>query len=167
MQNNISEKKPFDIIILVIDNHRSIRPLISIKSIFLELNGLSLIVGRLTNLNHTKNESYSDNYNMDRENNEISQTEKMPPIKLNCIESKSHDSIYSKNYRNIRDRIGIQQPLSDDLKGPINNFNISRVGDEVTWIGKMPQINPDYTKSKNYSDNYDSNDNSNLIGNEE
>ncbi len=56
----------------------------------------------------------------------------MPPTNPNRTESKSHGDICSKNLRDINKEVNIQQLLSDDSKGPINNLDIGRVGDEVT-----------------------------------
>ena len=91
----------------------------------------------------------------------------MPPTDFNYTKSKSHGNICSKNYHNINNRVGIQELLSDDSKVPINNCNIGKVGDEVTWTEKMLPINLDCIESKNHCNNCDSNRNGNRVGDEE
>lgn len=56
----------------------------------------------------------------------------MLPTNPDYIESKSHSNICNKNYRNISDGVGIQELLSNNSKSPIDNYNIGRVGDEMT-----------------------------------
>ncbi len=60
----------------------------------------------------------------------------------------------------------VQQLLSDDSKDPINNCDISRVGDEVTWTKKMPPTNTNCTKSKSHGDNCNSNRNGDRVDGE-
>ena len=92
---------------------------------------MSPLVSLSTNPNHTKDESYSDNCDIGRESNEVSWTKEMPPINPDYTKSKSHSDICSKNHRNISDRIGIQELLSDNSKSLIDNCDIGRV-DEMT-----------------------------------
>lgn len=89
----------------------------------------------------------------------------MPATNLNCTENKSHGDFCSKNYYNISNGVGIQQFLLDDSKHPINNYDIGRVGDEMTLTKEMPSIDFNCTKSKSHGDNYDSNYNGNRVGN--
>ncbi len=126
-----------------------------------------MLVGPPTNLNRTKSESHSDNCGIDKESNKVSWIEKIPPTNPNRTKNKSHDDIYSKNYRNISDRVGVQQLLSDDSKGSIDNCNIGRVGDEVTWTKKMPPTDLDCTESESHGDNCDNNRDSDRVGGEE
>ena len=42
--------------------------------------------------------------------------------------------------------------MSDDLKGPIDNYDIDRI-DELIWIEEMSPTNPNWTKSKSYTNN--------------
>ncbi len=88
----------------------------------------------------------------------------MPPTDPDRTESESHDDICSKNYCDISDRVGVQEPMSDNLKGPIDNSDIGRVGDEVTWTEEMPPTDPDHTESKSLGDNCDSNHDGNRVG---
>ncbi len=92
--------------------------------------------------------------------------EEIPPTDPNCIESKSHGDICSKNYRDISDGVGVQQFWSDDSKGPIDNFDIGRVDDEMTWTEEIPPTNSDRTKNKSHGDNCDSNRNGNKVDGE-
>ncbi len=69
---------------------------------------------------------------MGRESNEVSWTEEMPLTNPNCTESESHGDICSKNHCDISDRVSFQQLLLDNSKGPIDNFDIGKLGDEVT-----------------------------------
>ncbi len=101
---------------------------------------------------------------MGREGNEVSWTEEMPPSNLDHTESKSHGYICSKNHRDISDRVGVQQLLSDNSKSLIDNCDIGRVGDEVTWTEEMPLTDPDRTKSESHSDNCDSNRDGDIVG---
>ncbi len=132
LQSNAPERRLFDLVVPAIDYHRPIRPPIPTKSIFLWLDGLSLLVGPPTNLNRIERESYSDNCNMGKESNEVSWTEEMPPSDPDRTESENHGDICNKNHRDISDGVGVQQLLSDDSKSPIDNCDIGRVGDEVT-----------------------------------
>ncbi len=104
---------------------------------------------------------------MSRDGNKVSWTEEMPPTDPNHTRSKSHGDICSKNHRDINDGVGVQQLLSDNLKDPINNFDIGKVFDEVTWTKKMPPPNPDRTKSESYGDNYDNNRDGDRVGGKE
>ncbi len=97
----------------------------------------------------------------------MSWTEEMPPTDLDRTESKVHGDICSKNHCNISDGVGVQQLLLDDSKGPIDNFDISRVGDEVTWTEEMLPTDPNRTKSKNPGDNCNSNRDGDRVGDEE
>ena len=128
---------------------------------------MSPLVDLPTNPNRTKNKSHSNNYDIDKEDNEVSWTEKMPSTNPNCTKSKSHSDICSKNHYNISDEVDIQELLSDNSKGPINNCDIGRIGDEMIWTKKMPSTDPNCTESKSHSDNCDSNHNGNRIGSEE
>ncbi len=91
----------------------------------------------------------------------------MLPTDSDRTKSKSYGDICSKNHHNISDRVGIQELLLDDSKDLINNRDIGRVDNEVTWIEEMPPTNPNRTKSKSYSDNLNSNCDSNRIGGKE
>ncbi len=97
----------------------------------------------------------------------MSWTEEMPPSDPDYTESESHGDICGKNYRDISDGVGIQQVLSDNSKGPIDNCDIGKVGDEMTWTEEMSPTDCDRTKSKNHGDNCDSNRNGDIIGGEE
>ncbi len=94
-------------------------------------------------------------------------TEEIPLIDPDCTESESHGDIYSKNHCNISDGVGIRQLLSNDSKDPIDNCDIGRVGDEVTWIEEISPTDPNCTKSKSHSNNCDSNRNGDRVGGEE
>ncbi len=126
-----------------------------------------MLVGPPTDPNRTKNESHSDNCDIDREGNEVSWTEEMPLSDPDRTESESHDDICSKNHRDISDGVGVQQLLSDNSKGLIDNCDIGRVGDEVTWTKEMPPIDLDHTESESHGDNCDSNRDSDIVGGEE
>ncbi len=165
--SNAPERRLFDLSISAIDYHRPIRPPRPIESIFLWLDELNPLVGPHTNPNRTKSESYSDNCDIDREGNKVSWTEEMLSTDPNCIESESHGDICSKNPRNISDGVGVQQLLLDDSKGPIENCDISRVGDKMTWTEEVPSTNPDCTESESHGDNCNSNRNSDRVGVEE
>ncbi len=91
----------------------------------------------------------------------------MPPTDRDRTESESHGDICRKNYQDISDRVGIQQFLSDNSNGLINNCDIGRVGDEMTWIEEMPPPDPNRTESKSHGDNYDSNRDGDRVGGEE
>ncbi len=132
MRSVAHERRQIDLAVSAIDYHRPIRPPTPTKSIFLWLDGLSPLVGLPTDLNRTESKSHSDNCDMGREGNEVSWIEEMPPSDPDRTESESHGDICSKNYRNISDGVGVQQLLSDDSKSPIDNYDIGRVGDEVT-----------------------------------
>ncbi len=131
------------------------------------LDGLSPFVGPPTDPNHTKSESYTDNSDMGREGNEVSWTEEMSQTNPDRNKSESHSNICSKNHRDISDRVGIQQLLSDNSKSPINNCDICRVGDEVTWTEEMPSTDPDCIKSKSHGDNCDSNHDGDIVDGQE
>ncbi len=81
----------------------------------------------------------------------------MPSTNPDCTKNKSHGDIYGRNYRNISDGVGVQKLLSNDSKGLINNGDIDRVSDEVTWIEEMLSNNPNCIESKSYSDNNNKN----------
>ena len=72
VQSNASEKQLFDLAVSAIDYYWPIRLPILTKLIFLELEGLSLLVSLSTKLNYTKSKSHSDNCNMGRESNKVS-----------------------------------------------------------------------------------------------
>ncbi len=91
----------------------------------------------------------------------------MPPTNLNRTESESYSDICSKNHRDISDGVSIQQLLLDNSKSPIDNCDIGRVGDEMTWTEKMPSTNPNHTKSKSHGDNCNNNRDGNRVGSEE
>ncbi len=97
----------------------------------------------------------------------MSWTEEMPLSVPDCTKSKSHGDICSKKHRDISQRVCIQQLLSNDLKDPIDNCDIGRVGTEVTWTEEMPPTDPDCTKSESHSNNYDNNRNGGIVGGEE
>ncbi len=104
---------------------------------------------------------------MGRESNEVSWTKEMPPTDLDSTDSKSHDDICSKNYCNISNGGDVQQLLLDDSKDPINNCDMGKEGNEVSWIEKMPPTNPNCTESKSHDDNYNSNHNGDRVGGKE
>ncbi len=91
----------------------------------------------------------------------------MPPSDPDRTGSESHGDICSKNYRDIIDRVGVQQLLSDDSKSPIDNCDIGRVGDEVTWTEEMSPTDPDRTKSESHGDNCNNNRDGDIVGGEE
>ncbi len=97
----------------------------------------------------------------------MSWTEEMPPSDPDRTKSESHDDICSKNHRNISDGLDVQQLLSDNSKSPIDNCDIGRVEDEVTWTEEMPSTDPDRTKSKSHGDNCNSNRKGDIVGSEE
>ncbi len=132
VQSDAPKKRLCDLAISVIDYHRPIQPLTPIELILFWLNRLSLLVDPPTEPNRTKNESHSNNCNIGKEGNKVSLIEEMPPTDRDHTKSENHSDICSKNYRDISDRVGVQQLLSDDSKGSINNYDIGRVGDEVT-----------------------------------
>ncbi len=167
VRSDTSEKKLFNLGVSAIDYHQPIRPPTSIELIFLWLDGLSPLVGPPTDLNRTESESHSDNCDISREGNEVSWTEEMPPSDPNRIKSESHGDICSKNHRDIIDGVGVQQFLSDNSKGPIDNCDMGRVEDEVTWIEEMPPTKPNCTKSKSHDNNCNSNCNGDIVGGEE
>ncbi len=88
----------------------------------------------------------------------------MPSTDPDCIKSKSYDDICSKSHHDISDGVGIQQFLSDNTKGLIDNYDIGRVGDEVIWTEEMLLTDPDCTKSKSHGNNGDNNRDSNRVG---
>ncbi len=104
---------------------------------------------------------------MGREGNEVSWTEKMPPTNPNCTKSESHSNICSKNHCDINGKVSVQQLLSDNSKGPIKNYEKSRVDDKITWIEEIPPTNPDYTKSESHDNNCDNNRDGDRVGGEE
>ncbi len=61
----------------------------------------------------------------------------------------------------------VQQLLSDDSKDPIDNCDIGRVGDEVTWTEEMSPTDPDRTESESHGNNCDSNRDGDIVGDEE
>ncbi len=164
MQSNAPKRRLFDLAILAIDYHRPIQSPTPTESIFLWLDGLTPLVGPPANRNCTKSKSHNDNYAMDKEDNEVSWTKEMPPSDPNHIKSKSHDDICSKNHHDISDEVGVQQLLSDNLKNPINNCDIGKVRDEVTWTEEMLPKDPNHTKSESHGDNCDSNRDSDIVG---
>ena len=125
--HNVSERRLFDLTVSAIYYYRPIQPLIPTETIFLWLDGFSPLIGLFTNPNHTKSESHSDNCEMSREDNEMSWTKKIPPTNSNRIKSESHGDICSKNYRDTSDGVGIQELLWNNLKGFIDNCDISRL----------------------------------------
>ncbi len=164
VQSDPPEKRQFNLAVLAIDYYRPIRALTATESIFFWLDGLSPLVGLLTDLNHTEKENHRDNYDMGRKNNEMSSTEVMLVTNSNCTKSESHDVICSKNHRNISDGVGVQEPLSDNSKSLIDNCDKSRVSDEITWTEEISLTNPDLTKSKSLCNNCNSNCNGNKVG---
>lgn len=137
MQSDATEKRLFNFVVLAINYYWYIQPPTPKKSIFLWLDGLSLLVSLPTNPNYTKSESRDKNYDMERVDNEMFWTNEMPSTNPNCTKSESHGNIYSKNYRDISNRMDIQELLSDNSKGPIDNYDIGRVGDKLTWTEKI------------------------------
>ncbi len=91
----------------------------------------------------------------------------MPPSDPDRTESESHSDICSKNHCDISDGVSIQQLLSDNSKGPIDNCDIGRVGDEVTWTEEMLPTDPDRTESKSHGDKCDSNRDGDMVGGKE
>lgn len=64
--------------------------------------------------------------------------------------------------------MSVQELLLDNSKDPMDDCNIGRVSDEVTWTKKMPPINLDCIKKESHMNNYNkSNHDGNRIGNEE
>lgn len=59
--------------------------------------------------------------------------------------------------------------MLDNSKNPINNSDINKVGDKVTWTQKMLSINSDCIKSKSHNDNCNKNNHNidNRVGGEE
>lgn len=55
--------------------------------------------------------------------------------------------------------------MLNDLKGPINNCDISRIDNEMTWKEKMLLTNFDCTKSKNHNNNCNNNHNGDKVSN--
>lgn len=47
--------------------------------------------------------------------------------------------------------------MSDNSKNPINNGDINKVCDKITWTKKMPSINSDCIKSKSHNNNCNKN----------
>ncbi len=90
----------------------------------------------------------------------------MPPTDPNRTESESHGDICKKNYRNISDRVGVQELLSDDSKSLINNCDIGKVGDEMTWTEEMPSTDPNHIKSESHGDYCNSNCDGDRVGGE-
>lgn len=78
----------------------------------------------------------------------------MPPINSNCIQSKSHVEICTKNYHGISHGVSVQELLSNNSKLFIDNCDIARVDDEVTWIEEMPPTRCNCIENKSYSSNY-------------
>lgn len=111
LQSDAPKKKLLDLADLVIDYYRSIQSLIHIKSIFLWLDGLRLLVCRPTNPNRLKSASHSNNGNIKKESNEVSWIEEMPPTDSNCTKSKNHSNIFIKNRRNISNRMSVPESL--------------------------------------------------------
>ncbi len=103
---------------------------------------------------------------MGKKDHEVFWTKKMPPTDLNHTESENHVDICSKNYHNISDGVDTQQLLSDNLKDPIDNYDIGKVDDKVPWTEEISPTNPNCTKSKRHDDNCNSNYDSNRVGNE-
>ncbi len=104
---------------------------------------------------------------MRREGNEISKTEKIPLTDPDFSESEIHGDICSKNHYNISDGIDIEQLLSDNSKGSIDNCDIGKVDDEITWTEEISPNDPNCTKSKSFDDNCDSNNDGDRVSGEE
>lgn len=83
------------------------------------------------------------------------------------IPKKSHGNICSKNYYNINNKIDIQKFLSDNLKGPINNYDINKISNQVIWIKKMLSTNLNFIKGKSCNNNCNSNYNNDKVGGKE
>lgn len=100
---------------------------------------------------------------------EMFQTREIPLTNLDCIKSKNYSDICNKNNRNINDKEGDKKLELDNLKDLINNCNIKRVDDKVTWAKKISPSNLNYIKNKSHDDIYNkSNCNiSNKISNKE
>lgn len=73
----------------------------------------------------------------------------------NCIKSKSHDNIYTKNNYNITDKAGIVELSSNNSKCFIDNYKINKVDKKIFQIENILPIKSNYIKSKGYSDNFD------------
>lgn len=78
----------------------------------------------------------------------------MPTTDSDYIKKKSHVNICSQSHCDISDQIRVQKLLLDDLKGFIANFDISKVGNEITWTERMPSTNPDRIESRSHGNNY-------------
>ena len=124
LQSDTTKNQLFDLTISAIDYYWLIEPPTTIELIFFWLNKLSPPFSLLTDLNHTKNKNYSNNYNINKEDNEMTATD------LKCIKSKSPSDI-CKSYCNISDGISIQKFWSDNWKSYIDNFIIGRESDEL------------------------------------
>lgn len=103
---------------------------------------MSLYVGLPTNPNQTKSESHSDSYNIGKEDNKMFWIKKTSPTDPNYTKSKSQSDICSKKCRNISNEIDIQEFLSDNLKDLIDNCDIGKVGNEMTWTKKNATSRP-------------------------
>lgn len=104
-----------------------------------------------TNFSCTKNEIYSDNYNMDIISDKISWTDEILLTNLNYTKNKSYGTINSKNHLVIIDRKGVKKLLSENLRYLTDNCDIDGMGDEMIWIKKILQTNFNLTKSKSYT----------------
>ncbi len=91
----------------------------------------------------------------------------MSPSDPDRTTSETHSDICSKNYCDISDGVGVQQLLSDDSNGSIDNCDIGRVGDKVTWIEEMLPTDPNRTESESHGDDCNSNRDGDIVGGEE
>lgn len=90
---------------------------------------------------------------MGKKDSKVSYIKEIIPTKLYFFKNKSHRNICTKNYYNISDQVSVLQLLLDNSKSFINNYDISKIGNKMTWIKKMLQINPNCTKNKSFNDN--------------
>lgn len=107
-QSNATEIRLFHLAVLTIDYYWPIRLFTQTKSLFVWLNGLSLLIDPSINLNRTKSESFSKNYDINRVVNKIYKRKKILLSKFNCTKSKSNYDICSKNYCNIGNKMAFK-----------------------------------------------------------
>lgn len=73
---------------------------------------------------------------------------KMLPTNINCTKDKSYNDIYDKCNCNISNKVIGEELDSNNVKDLINNYNIGKVDDKVTWMEEGAQINVNCIKSK-------------------
>lgn len=83
---------------------------------------------------------------------EMSWMGKMTSIKPNCTKSKSHSNICNKSNCNMSDRVSGKKLGLDNSKYSIDDWNISKVSDEITWIKEILQTNSNCIKNKSHND---------------